>query len=249
MFCSPLEQFSIIKILSLNILFLDFSLTSISIFGIISLIFVYCFIRFVSEKNYTIFRPWRFIAYSLLKLVLGLILDNVGKVGLKYMNLILSVFLLILMLNYISLVPYSFTLTARLGVCLTLSILVWTGATILALYLNGLNFISMFLPNNTPNLLVVPFILIETLGYMIRPISLGVRLVANLAAGHLLLSLGSSFIYFLLINDTIWLNVIAILPLIFLIVFSYLEIAVAFIQAYVFSLLSISYINDSINLH
>ena len=137
----------------------------------------------------------------------------------------------------------------HLGICLTLSILIWLGATILGFYLNGLNFISMFLPHNTPSLLVIPFVLIESLGYIVRPVSLGVRLVANLAAGRLLLALGSSFIYFLFSSNTILLNVTGLFPLILLIVFSYLEFAVSFIQAYVFSLLSISYINDSINLH
>lgn len=107
----------------------------------------------------------------------------------------------------------------------------------------------MFLPYNTPNLLIVPFVLIETLGFLIRPISLGVRLVANLAAGHLLLALGSNFIYFLFSCNIIFFNFLALLPLSLLIIFCYLEFAVAFIQAYVFSLLSISYINDSINLH
>jgi len=107
----------------------------------------------------------------------------------------------------------------------------------------------MFLPYNTHNILAIPFILIESLGYCVRPISLGVRLAANLAAGHLLLALGSSFIYFLFSNNLILIKLTAFLPFLLLIIFSYLEFAVSFIQAYVFSLLAITYINDSINLH
>lgn len=107
----------------------------------------------------------------------------------------------------------------------------------------------MFLPNDTPSILIIPFVLIETLGFLIRPISLGVRLVANLAAGHLLLALGSGFVYFLFSNESFLLQISSILPFFILIIFTYLEFAVSFIQAYVFSLLSISYINDSLHLH
>jgi len=246
---SPLEQFNIIKLVSCNMLFLDLSLSSISIYSIFTIILVIILFWFVIEKNYFIFHPWAYFLNALFKLILGLILDNIGSKGLKYFNLILTVFVLILSLNFLSLVPYSFTLTAHLSICLTISLLIWVGATLLGFYLNGLNFISMFLPHNTPSLLVIPFVLIESLGYIVRPMSLGIRLVANLAAGHLLLSLGSSFIYFLFSNNVFLLKVVGILPLFLLIIFSCLEFAVSFIQAYVFSLLSISYINDSINLH
>ena len=247
MLSSPLEQFSILKVIDLDLVFLDLSITSISIYSFLTLIGLSTLCRFVSEKNYFLFRSWVFIVNSTFKLILNLLINNLGRFGIRYINLILTIFLVILVFNYLSLVPYSFTLTAHLATCLTLSITVWLGATVLGFYLNGLKFLAMFLPFNSPASLVVPFILIETLGYLVRPISLGVRLAANLAAGRLLLALGSSFIYFLFSSSYITINLISILPLALLIAFSYLEFAVALIQTYVFSLLSISYIHDAIS--
>jgi F-type H+-transporting ATPase subunit a len=117
---------------------------------------------------------------------------------------------------------------------------------ILGLSLHGLNFCSAFLPQNSPLALAVPLILIEIVSYLIRPLSLGIRLAANITAGHLLLNLGSSFLYFL-VNSSFF--ILAPLPFLLLLVFTLLELAVAFIQSYVFSLLTALYINDSLELH
>ena len=117
---------------------------------------------------------------------------------------------------------------------------------LLGFSIHGLNFFSMFLPKNVPLPLAIPLIFIELTSYLVRPLSLGIRLAANLTAGHLLLALGGSFLYFTLYSSFFF---IAWLPFSLLVIFTFLELAVAFIQAYVFALLSIGYINDSLNLH
>lgn len=122
MIFSPLEQFSIVKILPLSLIFLDFSLTSISVFSLLFLLFFFTFYHYIQDKGFTYFHSWHFIFISLFNLILKLIIDNIGPSGLLYFNLVLSIFILILTLNYISLIPYSFTLTAHLAVALTLSI-------------------------------------------------------------------------------------------------------------------------------
>jgi len=106
----------------------------------------------------------------------------------------------------------------------------------------------MFLPSNSPLALAIPLILIEISSFLIKPISLGLRLAANLAAGHLLLALGSSFIHFLFCTS-ITTILISVFPLILLFVLMFLELAVSLIQSYVFVLLTILYLKDSIVLH
>ena len=172
-------------------------------------------------------------------------MDNAGKKGLSYFSILLLVFTSILVLNLFGLVPYSFTITARASFTFSISLSIWLGSVLLGFSKHGLNFFSMFLPKNVPLVLAIPLIFIELTSYFVRPLSLGIRLAANLTAGHLLLALGGGFFYFLL-NSSFFL--LSWIPFVLLVIFTFLELAVAFIQAYVFTLLSIGYINDSLDL-
>lgn len=246
-FWSPLEQFSINAILNLNYLsFIDISVTN----GTLSLIYflgALLVLNFLLGENKSLInKNWFYLWAQFYKLVLSIVIENNGKKGLKYFPFLLSVFSLILFLNLLGMIPYSFALTAHMSFTFSISFSIWLGAVFIGLSLHGVNFFSAFLPQNSPLALAIPLILIELVSYLIRPLSLGIRLAANITAGHLLLNLGSSFLYFLLSSSFF---ILAPLPFLLLAVFTFLELAVAFIQSYVFSLLTALYINDSLELH
>lgn len=244
---SPLEQFSINSLVSLKgLYFIDMSITNgtLSLFSFIFFIVLLNFL--LSEEKKLIGKNWFFLWAQFYKLVLSMILENSGKKGLTYFRFLLSIFSLILFLNLLGMIPYSFAITAHMSLTFSISLSIWLGTVFLGLNLHGINFFSMFLPQNSPLALAIPLILIETVSYLIRPLSLGIRLAANITAGHLLLNLGSSFLYFLLTSSFF---ILAPLPFILLGIFTFLELAVAFIQSYVFSLLTALYINDSLDLH
>jgi len=198
MIFSPLEQFKVNKLINLNLGFVDLSLTNGALSLLIFLGLVFLLQFFLTEKDNFSNRSWFFLWAQVYKLVLSLIVDNAGKKGLVYFPLVLTLFLAILLLNLIGAVPYSFTITAHASLTFSISFSIWLGTVLLALQLHGLNFFSMFLPANTPNALILLLVFVELGSYLIKPFSLGIRLAANLTAGHLLLNLGASFLYFLL---------------------------------------------------
>ena len=243
---SPLEQFKVNRILNLDLVILDMSISN-AVFSLGFFLLFTGFISFILKKPEPLLKiNWVFLLLHLYKLVLSLVVENSGKSGLKFFPFLHSLFFLILSLNILGLVPYSFTITAHMSFTFFLSFSIWLGTVFIGLYLHRVNFFSMFLPKNSPLLLALPLIGIELSSYLVRPLSLGVRLAANLTAGHLLLNLGASFLYFL-VNSSFF--ILSFLPFILLVVFSFLELAVAFIQAYVFTLLTVLYINDSLELH
>ena len=180
--------------------------------------------------------------------VLQLVKNQVGPSGQPYFPAIYSLFLFILLLNLIGLIPYSFTATAHFALTLGFSSTIVLGVTILGLNLHGLRFFSLFVPAGTP-LALVPFLtLIEAVSYVARAVSLGVRLSANMLAGHILIHIIASFSWKFITGSLIGL-LLAPLPILLLTLLFGLEIGVALIQAYVFVLLTCSYINDALTLH
>lgn len=151
-------------------------------------------------------------------------------------------------LNLIGLVPYSFTLTSHLIVTLALSLSVFIGINIVCARLHGLNMFSLFLPSGTPITLALLLVPIELISYIFKPISLSIRLFANMMAGHTLLKVIAGFAYTLMGNTGI-LFLMHYVPLLILIPLFGLELGVALIQSFVFSILVCIYLNDSINLH
>ena len=166
------------------------------------------------------------------------------------MNLpfIYSLFFFILIANLTGNVPYSYTVTTSIIVTIGLSFTILTGVTILGLYIHKLHFFSFFVPSGTPLALVPLLVLIETVSYLARAFSLGIRLFANLVAGHTLLKIISTFLYGLF-NAGLITAIFTIIPFTIFLALIGLELAVSLIQAYVFTILTCSYIKDAINLH
>ena len=246
---SPLEQFEILPIFN-------------SVFGIITnatiiliLIFIFVFIFFKSSFNqkdnslYVIPHRWQVIIEIIYKAILSLVTDNIsGNKAQYFFPLVFSLFFFILNINLIGLIPYSFTLTSHLVVTFSLSIAIFIGINIICFRLHGIEFFSLFFPAGTSLVLALLLVPVEILSYVFRPISLGIRLFANMMAGHTLLKVFAGFAWTLMGCSGI-LFISHLVPLLVLLPLLGLELAVAFIQAFVFSVLTCLYLNDSVNLH
>jgi F-type H+-transporting ATPase subunit a len=170
---------------------------------------------------------------------------NTGQV---YFPFIYTLFLFILINNLIGLVPYGFATTSHFVLTFSMSFTIVLGATILGFYKHNLKFFSLFVPAGCPLALLPALVLIEFISYLAKNISLGLRLAANILAGHMLLNILSGFTYNIMTSGIIFFF-LGLLPLAFIIAFSSLELAIAFIQAQVFVVLSCSYIKDGLDLH
>ena len=165
-----------------------------------------------------------------------------------YFPFIYALFFFILINNLIGLIPYSFATTSHFILAFFLSFTIVLGVTFLGLQKHGLEFFSLFVPSGCPLGLVPLLVLIEFISYLARNISLGLRLAANIFSGHMLLAILSGFTYNIM-NSGIIFFFIGLIPLAFIIAFSGLELAISFIQAQVFVILTCSYIKDSLDLH
>src|ERR1700677_1705798 len=145
-------------------------------------------------------------------------------------------------------VPYSFTITSSIIVSIGLSFTIFIGVTILGLSTHKLHFFSYFIPSGTPLALVPLLVLIELISYIARAGSLGIRLFANIVAGHSLLKILSTFLY-QMFSGSLVVAILTLIPFSIFIALIGLELAVSFIQAYVLTILTCSYIKDAIELH
>jgi F-type H+-transporting ATPase subunit a len=172
---------------------------------------------------------------------------NAAK-GQIFFPIISALFIYILINNLVGMVPYSFAPTSHFILAFSLSFTIVIGATILGLRRHGLKFFSLLVPAGCPLGLLPLLVLIEFISYLSRNVSLGLRLAANILSGHMLLNILSGFTYNIINKGFIYI-ILGLIPVLFIIAFSGLEIGIAFIQAQVFVVLSASYIKDGLDLH
>jgi F-type H+-transporting ATPase subunit a len=165
-----------------------------------------------------------------------------------FFPLISSLFIFILINNLVGMVPYSFAPTSHFIITFSISFTIVIGATILGFQIHALKFFSLFVPSGCPLGLLPLLVLIEFISYLSRSVSLGLRLGANILSGHMLLNILAGFTYNIMSKGLVYFF-LGIVPLLFILAFSGLEIGIAFIQAQVFVVLSASYIKDSLDLH
>lgn len=252
MIYNPLEQFEIFNFIALEgplFGYIQIGLTNIGFYLLLSSLFlIFLHLQYNREGMLGLGNTLMLCMESLFGFVLQLVKNQVGPSGQPYFPALYSLFLFILLLNLIGLIPYSFCATAQFALTLGLSTTIVLGVTILGLKLHGFHFFSLFVPAGTPLGLVPLLTLIETVSYVARAVSLGVRLSANMLAGHILLHLFSTFSWKFITGSFLGL-LLAPLPLLFITLLYGLEIGVAFIQAFVFVLLTCSYLQDAIKLH
>ena len=253
---SPLEQFELISLLPITFLNFDFSITNLLIINLIALMFFVFVIHFVclnindsnNKSFFVIPNSWQIFVETLYDVVSQLLFDNINLEGEKYFPYISMIFLFILFSNLVGLIPYSFTATSHIVITFTLSFSIFIGVNIIGFQKHKLNMLSLIIPANSTLLLALVLVPIEFVSYIAKPISLGVRLFINLMAGHTLLKVIVGFAWsMLLLEDLI--AIVHLVPLFLLVILMGLELGVALIQAYVFTILICIYLNDSVNLH
>jgi len=248
---SPLEQFQILPLISLNLGSFDFSVTNATIISAIGLFsFIYVLNSLLSKNRSFFIVPNRiqYVVEVIYGVVYGLLNDNVGSVGKSFFPYVFTLFMFILISNIIGLVPYSFTVTSHLIVTFALALMTFIGINLICVREHGINMLSLFLPPGSSMILAFLLVPIEIVSYFFRPISLSVRLFANMMAGHTLLKVIAGFAWAMMLAGG-GLFVAHTIPLAILVVLMLLELGVAAIQAYVFTILTCIYLNDAIHLH
>lgn len=258
MLISPLDQFRILPILSGSIGTFDLSFTNSALILLLALgSFLFLSYLYISPSLYlsvgsgTFLVPnnrWFLVIENIYLIISGILYDNVGLKGQPYFPFLFVLFLFVLQSNLIGLVPYSFTVTSHIIVTFSLALIVFIGVNIIGINIHKIHFLNLFLPAGTALPMAFLLVPLEIVSFFIKPISLSVRLFANMMAGHTLLKVIAGFAWQMMKGGGL-LFIGHVVPLIILFLLVGLELGVAFIQAYVFTVLSCIYLNDSINLH
>lgn len=242
---SPLEQFTIEPILDLKIGETDISFTNSSLWMAITALVLIVFLVVGTQRRAMVPGRWQSSVEYFYQVVADMVRDNVGSQGRPYFPFIFSLFMFILFGNLLGLIPTAFTFTSHLAVTFAMAAFIFVGVTIIGLITHGLKFFSLFFPHGAPIVSAPVLIPIEIISYFSRPISLSVRLFANMTVGHVLLkvigggvvALGSFFV------------IPGLVPFAALVAITMLEVMIAVIQAYVFAILTCVYLNDALHLH
>lgn len=249
MMFSPLEQFTIISLVPFHIGSFYFSFTNASLFMAMSTGLSMTLFALVCAKGGTLVpTSWQSFVEMVVEFVMTLVREQVGDKGKQYFPMLFTLFTFLLASNLIGMVPYSFTTTSHFVVTFGLSVSIFIAVTIIGFQIHGLHFFSFLLPPGAPLALAPFLVVIELVSYGFRAISLGVRLFANMMAGHTLVKILSGFAWSMLSLGGV-LKVAAAIPFAVVFALMFLEVGVACLQAYVFTILSCIYLNDAIHLH
>ena len=239
---SPLEQFTIKPLLEpIKIGGYDVSFTNSSLFMVLTIILATVFLAGGMRRRAMVPGRWQSMAELSYEFIANMVRDNVGSEGRRFFPFVFTLFMFILFGNMLGMLPYGFTFTSHIIVTFTLAMVVFVGVTVLGFVKHGIGFVKFFAPSGVPIFIMPLLIPIEIISYLSRPISLSVRLFANMLAGHTLLKVFGGFV--------IALGVAGVVPFAFLVALMGLELLIAFLQAYVFAILTCLYINDALHLH
>jgi F-type H+-transporting ATPase subunit a len=240
---NPMQQFEVktigpkLEVGNFDISFTNASLFMVIVVSAISLLFVLS-----TQKKSLVPSRMQLLSEMAYEFVAKMISETAGDKARPYFPFILTLFLFVLFSNMIGMLPYSFTVTSHIIVTFALAIFVFIGVTIIGFIKHGIGYLKLFVPSGVPVVLMPIIVVIEIISYLSRPVSLSVRLFANMMAGHTMLKVFGGFVISLgLVGG--W------LPLGFSVALTGLEILVAFLQAYVFAILTCIYLNDALNLH
>ncbi|MCB2082057.1 MAG: F0F1 ATP synthase subunit A [Rickettsiales bacterium] len=239
---SPMQQFEVHAKVPLSIECLDISYTNASLWMSLTVLAIMAFFGLGLRRRALV--PGRFQALTELsyEFVAGMLKDTVGVQGRLNFPFVFTLFIFILGCNLLGMLPYSFTVTSHIIVTFALALTVFIGVTVIGFMRHGLHYLKLFVPEGLPMWMAPLMVFIEIISYLARPVTLSVRLAANMMAGHTMLKVLAGFV--LAMGWTLgW------IPMVFLVVLSGFEIFVAVLQAYIFTILVCVYLNDAVHLH
>ncbi len=238
----PLQQFQINPIIPIEFGGYDISFTNSALWMTLAVVVTTVLMVFSMRQKALVPGRWQNVGEILYEFISNMVQDTIGREGRKYFPFVFSIFMIVLMGNLLGMIPGSFTYTSHIIVTGVLAMVVFLGATFIGFARHGLHFFSLFVPKGLPIFILPLIFCIEVLSYLSRPVSLSVRLFANMMAGHTMLKIFAGFCVSLPI-------IASIMPMLVIVALVGFEILVAFIQAYVFAILTCVYLKDGIELH
>lgn len=242
----PIHQFEIRPIVPLRPFGLDLSFTNASLFMVLTVAAVSAIMIYGSSQRATVPGRLQSLAEIIYEFVASTVTGVMGKDGMKFFPFVFSLFMFVLMANMLGMVPGSFTVTSHIIVTAAFAFLVIGVVLVYGIAKHGSHFFGLFVPSGVPGWLLPFMVLIEAVSFVSRPISLSLRLFGNMLAGHIALKVFGGFVVALLASGGVGL-IIAPLPLLLAIALTALEFLVAFLQAYVFAILTCVYLNDALH--
>ena len=239
---SPLDQFEINPLVNFEVGGVDLAFTNSPVSMVITVLFITLFLTLTVNPRSIVPSRMQLISELCYNFIAQLLNDTVGDQGKRYFPFVFSIFMFVLIGNMVGMIPYQFTFTSHIIVTFALAAVVFIGVTILGFVNHGIRFFTFFYIPGVPFYMHPLLIPIEVISYLSRPISLSVRLFANMLAGHTLLKVFAGFVVSMPFFT-------GVLPLTFIVALTGLEILIAFLQAYVFAILTCLYINDAYHLH
>jgi F-type H+-transporting ATPase subunit a len=237
----PLEQFTIERLIPLHIGSVDISYTNSALMMTIAVFLITLLLVAATTRARLVPGRLQSVAELSYEFIAGMVRENVGTEGREYFPLVFSIFMFVLFGNLLGLVPYSFTFTSHIIVTFALALFVFALVTVVAFIRHGIRFFGFFFPPGAPVLMAPLLVPIEIISYLTRPVSLSLRLFANMLAGHTMLAIFAGF--------TVALGLFGFLPLAFNVALLGLEVVINLLQAYVFAILTCLYLSDAIHLH
>lgn len=238
---SPLAQFEIQRWIPLQAGGFDWSFTNSSFMMLLIVLSVWVFMVGGMSRATVVPGRWQSMVELTYEFIANMLTDAAGRDARKYFPFIFTLFTFVLAANLIGLIPMGFTVTSHIIVTFALAAIIFLGVTVIGFARHGLGYFKLFAPQGIPFVMLVILVPIELMSYCIRPLTLSVRLFANMMVGHTLLKVIGGFV--------VMLGVFGILPLAILVAFMALEFLVAFLQAYIFAVLACIYLNEAINMH
>jgi F-type H+-transporting ATPase subunit a len=243
MAANPMTQFEVYRIgPEIKVGAFDISFTNASLFMVVSSLAILIIFNLGSKKNSLLPNKLQLMSELSYTFVSKMIADTAGSKARPYFAFIFSLFMFVLFCNMFGMIPYTFTVTSHIIVTFVLASFIFISITVIGFIKHGFGYLKLFVPSGVPVVLLPLIVVIEIISYLSRPISLSVRLFANMMAGHTMMKVFGGFVISLGIVGG-W------LPLSFSVALTGLEILVAFLQAYVFAILTCIYLNDALNLH
>lgn len=245
---SPVEQFTIKALMHIELFGYDVSFSNSALFMMLTVILSVSYLTFAMRNRAMVPGRLQASAEMLYEFISEMVRSNVGSEGRPFFPFIFTLFIFLLFGNMLGLIPYSYTFTSQIVVTFLLAAFIFVGVTLVALIKHGMHFFSFFVPPGAPKVLIPFLIIIEVISYFVRPVSLSVRLFANMLAGHTMLKVFAGLA--VMITGAGGVAVAgSILPFLALIGLTGLEVLVAGLQAYVFTILTCMYLNDALHLH
>ncbi len=241
----PIHQFSINKLVPLSLFGRDVSFTNSSAYMLVAVLLVAALMIVFVDRNATVPGRMQSMAETAYEFIANMVRDAAGESGMKFFPLVFTLFMFILICNLVGLIPYTFTVTSHIIITVSLAMIVFLTVLVTGFMKNGAHFLKLFVPSGVPIYILPLVVAIEIISFLSRPISHSVRLFANMLAGHITLKVFGGFVVMLL-GAGGW-AVISPLPFLFMVGLMALELLVAFLQAYVFAMLTCMYINDALH--